>query len=486
MSRAFFRLSCRDAAPRVAARIAAHLAPRISVPFVTRYRPHSTNASGACFIPSSARAALSRLTAALPAALATLALACAGAVTPGVAQAAAGDPIHLALLEGMSGPFANGGAAIERNLRYAIEALNARGGVKLADGAHPFELDVLDTKGVADQALAQLRAAEDAHVRFILQGNSSAVAAALEAAVDKHNAREPDERLLFLNYSAVDPALTDENCSFWHFRFDAHAGMRMNALTDVIEGEKTVRKIYLIDQDYSFGHQVSTLARTMLAKKRPDITIVGDEFHPAGKVTDFTPYISKIRASGADAVITGNYGNDLTLLVKAAHDGGLNTRFYTFYANSLGAAAAIGDAGVGRVQAVAEWHQNVGGAGSDAFYAAYRARWPKPADDWPVLRVTVMIDMLAQAIEKAGGTDAVAVAKALENLRFDPGTDFHPSWMRADDHQLIQPLYVMEMAHQGAQGVPHDAEGSGYGFRTVKALPADKTTLPTTCRMERP
>jgi branched-chain amino acid transport system substrate-binding protein len=459
MSRALFRRGCRGT--------------------VLRLDTHSANASGTRFIPSW----ISRR---VPDLAAIVVLTLGTALSVGVAHADAPQPIHLALLEGMSGPFANGGAAIERNLRYAIDALNARGGVKLPDGSHPFVLDVLDTQGVADQALAQLRAAEDSHARFVLQGNSSAVAAALESAIDKHNAREPDDRLLFLNYSAVDPALTNENCSFWHFRFDAHAGMRMNALTDVIEGEKTVKKIYLIDQDYSFGHEVSTLARSMLTKKRPDITIVGDEFHPVGKVTDFTPYISKIRDSGADAVITGNYGNDLTLLVKAAHDGGLKTRFYTFYANSLGAAAAIGDAGVGRVQAVAEWHQNVDGAGSEAFYTGYRARWPKPADDWPVLRVTVMVDMLGQAIEKAGSTDAVAVAKALENLRFDPGTDFHPSWMRPDDHQLIQPLYVMEMAHQGAPGVAHDAEGSGYGFKTVKALPADKTALPTTCKMERP
>jgi branched-chain amino acid transport system substrate-binding protein len=44
----------------------------------------------------------------------------------------------------------------------------------------------------------------------------------------------------------------------------------------------------------------------------------------------------------------------------------------------------------------------------------------------------------------------------------------------------------MEMAKQGAQGVPHDAEGSGYGFKTVKAITADKTALPTTCKMVRP
>ncbi|NYH19070.1 ABC-type branched-subunit amino acid transport system substrate-binding protein [Paraburkholderia bryophila] len=250
-----------------------------------------------------------------------------------------GAPIQLALIEGMSGPFANAGAAVERNLRFGVEQVNAQGGVKLADGAHPFELVVLDSKGSAEEALTQVRAAADRHIGYIMQGNSSAVAAALIGAIDKQNSREPANRELFLNYSADDPALTNANCSFWHFRFDAHAGMRMDALADVIQRDKAVKKVYLLNQDYSFGHDVSSLARSTLAAKRPDIAVVGDEFHPIGRVKDFAPYIAKIRASGADAVITGNWGNDLTLLVKAAREQGLDTKFYTFYGNSLGAPA---------------------------------------------------------------------------------------------------------------------------------------------------
>ncbi|RZF28177.1 branched-chain amino acid ABC transporter substrate-binding protein [Paraburkholderia sp. UYCP14C] len=395
-----------------------------------------------------------------------------------------GTPIQLALIEGMSGPFANAGAAVERNLRFGVEQVNAHGGVKLADGAHPFELIVLDSKGSTEEALTQLRAAADRHIGYILQGNSSAVAAALIGAIDKQNSREPDNRELFLNYSADDPALTNSDCSFWHFRFDAHAGMRMAALADVIEHDKAVKKVYLLNQDYSFGHDVSSLARSTLAAKRPDVAVVGDEFHPIGRVKDFAPYIAKIRASGADAVITGNWGNDLTLLVKAAREQGLDTKFYTFYGNSLGAPAALGDAGVGHVIAVAEWHPNVGGAASDAWYAAFRARFPAAQDDYPVLRMPLMIETLAAAMNRAGSADPTAVAKALEGIRFDNG--FHASWMRADDHQLIQPLYVMQMDKAGTPGVHFDNEGSGYGFRTVLALPAERTVLPSVCRMRRP
>ncbi|KIG04699.1 branched-chain amino acid ABC transporter substrate-binding protein [Caballeronia concitans] len=402
-------------------------------------------------------------------------------------QASAADlpPIKLAMIEGMSGPFANAGAAVERNLRFGVERVNAKGGVRLADGMHPLQLVVLDGKGSSEASLVQLRAAIDDKIGFVMQGNSSAVAAALVAAIDKQNAREPDHRVLFLNYSADDPALTNDACSFWHFRFDAHAGMRMDALADALARDRAVKKVYLLNQDYSFGHDVSREARRALQEKRPDVAITGDEFHPIGRVKDFAPYIAKIRASGADAVITGNWGNDLTLLVKAAREQGLDTKFYTFYGNSLGAPAALGDAGVKRVIAVADWHPNAGGAASDAYYRAFRARFPAASDDYLVLRMPLMIDMLATAMTRAGSADPLLVARALEGMRFD-GYGFHPSTMRASDHQLIQPLYVMEMDKAGAPGVQFDNEGSGYGFRTLLAVPADATAPATTCKMARP
>ncbi|MEM5274011.1 branched-chain amino acid ABC transporter substrate-binding protein [Cupriavidus taiwanensis] len=406
-----------------------------------------------------------------------------GLLLAAAAGASAQEPIRLGMIDGLSGPFANAGEAVARNLRLAIERINARGGVKTAEGARPLELVTFDSKGNVDESLIQLRALTDKRIPFVLQGNSSAVAGALVLAINRHNARQPDARVLFLNYSAVDPSLTNENCSFWHFRFDASADMRMQALTEVIRQDQAVRRVYLIDQDYSFGHQVARSAREMLAARRPDIQIVGDEFHPIGKIKDFAPYIAKIKASGADAVITGNWGNDLTLMVKAAREGGLRAKFYTFYGNGLGAPAAMGDAGVGRVLAVAEWHPNVGGAASDAFYQEFRARYPEPRDDYVHLRMQMMVEMLARAITQAGSTDAVKVARALEHMRYV--NDFHEATVRADDHQVLQPLYVSVMERQGG-AVRFDNEGSGYGFRTVRKLKAAQTTLPTTCRMERP
>jgi branched-chain amino acid transport system substrate-binding protein len=396
---------------------------------------------------------------------------------------AALPPIRIAMIEGMSGPFANAGEAVQRNVQLAIEVVNARGGVRLKDGRHLLALSVFDNKQTIDESLIALRQVTDRHIPFVLQGNSSAVAAGLIDALNKHNQRSPENRLLFLNYAAVDPVLTNEICSFWHFRFDANADMRMQALTDVIEGDTRASKVYLIGQDYSFGHQVASAARSQLAAKRPDIRIVGDEFHPIGKIKDFAPYAAKIRASGADTVITGNWGNDLTLLVKAARESGLNLKFYTFYGNSLGAPAAIGEAGVRRVRAVAEWHPNVGGVASDAFYQSFRQRFPEPQDDYVHLRMRVMIEMLASAIERAGSTEAASVASALEGARFSNG--FHEATMRASDHQLIQPLTVSVMQKQGADGVRFDNEGSGYGFKTERYLPSAATAQPSSCTMTR-
>ena len=412
---------------------------------------------------------------------ALVAPACAADAAPGL------PPIRIAMIEGMSGPFANAGAAVERNLRFGVERVNANGGVTLPDGKHPLQLVVLDGKGSSEASLVQLRAAIDQNIGFVMQGNSSAVAAALIDAINKQNARDPEHRVVFLNYSADDPALTNADCSFWHFRFDAHAGMRMNALADVIRQDQSVKKVYLFNQDYSFGHDVSHEAQRALKERRPDIAVVADEFIPAGRVKDFAPYIAKIRASGADAVITGNWGNDLTLLVKAAREQGLDTHFYTFYGNSLGAPAALGDAGVKHVVAVADWHPNAGGAASDAYYEAFRTRFPAPADDYLFLRMPLMIEMLAQAMEKAHSADPTAVARALEGMKLDKG--FQATEMRAADHQLIQPLYVIEMdkaGSSGVSGVRFDNEGSGFGFRTLLKIPAAQTAMPTTCQMKRP
>ena len=395
------------------------------------------------------------------------------------------EPIRLVMIEAFSGPFANTGEAVARNLLFAVERINARGGVKLAGGTRPLQLETFDSKGQVEEALTMFRRATDARIPFVLQGNSSAVAAALIDAVNKHNERAPKERALFLNYSAVDPALTNERCSPWHFRFDAHVEMRMAALVEALASDVAVSKVYLLNQDYSFGQQVAANARAMLAASARSVMIVGDELHPVGKVRDFAPYVAKIKDSGADTVVTGNWGNDLTLLVRAAREAGLAVSFYTFYGNGLGTPATIGDAGVARVHAVAEWHPNALPLSMERVYQDFRQRFPDSRNDFFQARTIVMIEMLVRAIEAAGTDEPLAVASALSGMKFG-ATDGNPLGnvtMRAADHQLIGPLIVSVMEKRGSPGVRYDVEGSGYGFRSRLVVSPAQNERPTRCVM---
>ncbi|MDO8458313.1 MAG: branched-chain amino acid ABC transporter substrate-binding protein [Burkholderiaceae bacterium] len=428
--------------------------------------------------------ALSHVSAALSrvVACAGLALTVSAGLFSGNALAQAA-PIKVAMIEGLSGPFGNTGEAVFRNLLWATERVNARGGLKL-------ELKRYDSKGQSEEALSMLRSAIDDGAQVIMQGNSSATAAALIDAINKHNEREPAKRVIFLNYSAVDPILTNEKCSFWHFRFDAHADMRMTALMDVLKDDKAVKSIYIIGQDYSFGHAVAKEAKRQLSLLRPDMAVVGDELHPMGRVKDFLPYAAKIKASGAQAVLTGNFGNDLMLLVKAAKEVGFEGKFYTFYGNALGAPAAVGEAGIGKVVAVADWLPNVPTAASEAFYKSFKARFPNPADDYVHMRMQLMVEALAQSIEKAaasnkaGAIDLIAVANQLATAKVTFAGQ--TGAMRAADHQFQQPLIVGLMDKLGAPGVKFDVEGSGYGFRVIKQISAKAAEQPTSCKMTLP
>lgn len=414
-----------------------------------------------------------------------LGLLAVAACLPGMAAAqSAAPPVRIAMIESLSGPFGNTGEAVFRNLVWATERVNARGGVKLPAGAQPLLIERYDSKGQNEEALAALRSAIDDGIRVIAQGNSSATAAVLIDAINKHNEREPAKRVLFLNYSAVEPALTNEKCSFWHFRFDAHADMRMAALMDVLKDDKALKSIYLIGQDYSFGQSVLREARKQLGQQRPDVQIVGDELHPMARVKDFLPYAVKIKQSGAQAVLTGNFGNDLTLLVKAAKEVGFDGKFYTFYGNALGVPGVLAEAGVGKVIAVADWFPNTPGVESERFYQAFRQRYPKPQDDYVHMRMQLMVEALVQSMEKAGSLEAAAVARQLEKASVN--VSGLAGAMRAGDHQFQQPLRVAVMDRQGAPGVKFDVEGSGFGFRVIKTISQARAEQPHSCQMNRP
>lgn len=388
-------------------------------------------------------------------------------------------PLRIAVIDTLSGPFAKEGDAMVRHLRFVADRVNAQGGVL----GRALEIVPFDNKGSPQETLIILRDVVGQGIRYVAQGNGSHVAGALIEAIDKHNARDPEAAVLFLNYSALNPELTNALCSFWHFRFDANTEMRLDALTDHMAGQGGVRKVFLINQDYAHGHQVSGMTRQMLASKAPDIEVVGDVLHPIGKVRDFSPYIARIRSSGADAVVTGNWGSDLSLLVRAGAEAGVDVEYYTFYAGGFGVPTAMGAAGNDKVFQVTEWHPDVPDEESTpdvAQLARDFAVYTRQRIPWYFHRTHTLIGMLVEAMERAKTTQPLAVAKALEGLRHS--TAYGPARMRAEDHQLLQPLFISRFSADAL----HEAENSGHGWVTVKRIPAERTALPSTCAMPRP
>ncbi len=390
--------------------------------------------------------------------------------------ASADDTIKLGYIEALSGPFASGGDENLKLFGFVLDKINAQGGAL----GKKFELVPFDDKLQPAEALIALKTITDQNMPFVMQCTGSNVGAALIDGVAKHNARNPDNRILYLNCGALATELTNEKCDFWQFRFIGNVEMRAVARIKALP--KSVTKVYLLNPDYLFGQSVQHDTRKWLEKLRPDIQIVGDELMPFGKVQDFSSYVAKIRASGAQSVITGNYNRDLNLLIKAAVDDGLPVRFDAYLAQVLGGATAIGSAGENRLSTVTEFDSNVpvelNKPEAEAFIAGWRA---KHDTDFPAINLVTMFNMLATAINKAGSTDALKVAQALEGMKATDMVGF-PVEMRAEDHQLLMPYYAVTFT----KNVKYDSEKTGFGWKTDFIASTQDLTLPTTCKMKRP
>ena len=391
-----------------------------------------------------------------------------------VACPAAAD-VKVAFIDPLSGGAASTGILAQKTHQFYIDAINAAGGLN----GEKLELLSFDNKVNPQESLIQLKRALDDGARYVVQGNGSSVALAITDAVQKHNERNPGKEVVYLNYAAVDPALTNEKCSFWHFRFDADADMKMAAMTDVMARDAKIQKVYLINQDYSFGKAVAAAASKMLAAKRPDIKVVGDELHPLQKVNDFSPYVAKIKAAGTDTVITGNWSNDMVLLIKAGKDAGLKVTWETYYGGSPGTVTAVGEAGVDTLKQVSEWHRNATPE-LDASVVAFSKRFPGKENEYSYWRAKTMWEMFAAAAKNAKSNDPVKVARAMEGMKM--ATSLGEVEMRADNHQILQPLYVSTLS----KNVKYDSEDTGLGWKTDAKVEGKATALPTTCRMERP
>jgi branched-chain amino acid transport system substrate-binding protein len=401
---------------------------------------------------------------------ASVALVCAQG-----AFAQSGETVKLVRIDPLTGLLGPVGVNQDKSYKFFAEKFSGAGnpaGVK-------FEFTTIDNKLSPTESLNALKAAIDQGARYIIQGNGSSVALALSDAVTKYNERNPGKEVIYLNDSAVDPDLTNSKCSFWHFRFDADTSMKMEAMSSFMKDQKDIQKVYILGQNYSHGVQVAKYAKETLARKRPDIQIVGEDLHPLAQVRDFAPYIAKIKASGADTVITGNWGSDLSLLIKAANENGYTGKFFTYYAGVNGTPTALGTNGAGRVYQIAYNHYNMGGQ-MDKWMTEFKAKYN---DDFYTGSVIRIYQTLGAAMAKAKSTDPVKVAQAMEGLKF---TSFNGEVeMRKTDHQLQQPLY-MSVWQKADKKYPYSPENTGMTLAPVKEFANYVSSTPTSCQMKRP
>ena len=387
----------------------------------------------------------------------------------------AGQVVKMVRIDAQTGLLGPVGVSQLKGYQFFADKFSGAGnpaGVK-------FEVTGMDNKLSPTESLNALKAAIDQGVRYIIQGNGSSVALALSDAISKHNERNPGKEVIFLNDSAVDPDLTNSKCSYWHFRFDADTSMKMEAMSSFITDQKDIKKVYILGQNYSHGVQVAKYAKETLARKRPDIQIVGEDLHPLAQTRDFAPYIAKIKAAGADTVITGNWGSDLSLLVKAANEGGFNGKFFTYYAGVTGTPTALGNNGAGRVYQIAYNHYNMGGQ-MDKWMNEFNAKYK---DDFYTGSTIRIFETLGAAMAKAKSTDPVKVAAALEGIRvqsFNGEVE-----IRKADHQLQQPLYMTVWQKAGGK-YPYSPENTGMTLVPLKEYPNYISSTPTSCQMKRP
>ncbi len=406
-------------------------------------------------------------------ALKSLALSALIAVS-GAALAQKGETVRIAFMDPLSGPFANVGQNQLKSWQFAAERLS---GAKNPAGVK-FEVVGFDNKGSPQESLNTLRAAIDQGFRYVTQGNGSGAGLAILDAVSKHNERNPGKELIYLNYAAVDPAMTNERCDYWHFRLDADTSMKMEALTSFMKDQPKIKSVYLINQNYSHGQQVARYFKEGINRKRPDVKIAGEDLHPLGQVKDFAPYVAKIKQSGADALVTGNWGQDLTLLVKALNDAGLKIPMYTYYAQVTGTPTALAAGGEGEVYVVAYGHANHTGE-IGQMSADFKKKFN---DDYYTYATYNGINLLGAAIAKAKSTSPWPVAKAMENLSVKSFAG--EVTMRTTDHQLQQPMFITKW--QKAKKGEYSVENTGYTFVPVKQMDPYVSSTPTSCQMKRP
>ncbi|MBF95722.1 MAG: hypothetical protein CFH34_00743 [Alphaproteobacteria bacterium MarineAlpha9_Bin4] len=391
-------------------------------------------------------------------------------------------PIKIAAIEPLSGPYAAVGKDIIDTVTYSASVINKNGGIN----GRMIEIVPMDNAMKAEKTTELLRKAIDDGIRFITQGGGSSHALNIIKQLEKYNSRNPGKEVLFLNNSAVTTSFTNEDCTFFHFRFDSNVDMKVAGLVSHMSKDNSVKKVYLFNQNYVYGQTFRKTATRMLEKNAPRIKIVGDELiQPFGKVQDFNPYITKIKLSGADTVLTGNWGPDAYRFVNALKDSGLKVKLFGIYISQPAGMAAMGkNLLFNDVVVVKEF--NPTNSNAPSWYKEFEkghieaTGWTPDAD-----RMRFMFEMFKSAIEKSNSFEPKDIAYALEGME-GKSIDGGKVVMRADDHQIHFDMQALLLSEKQEQSILYRNQDFDMSYVNVGNIPMEDITLDTSCEMKRP
>lgn len=396
-----------------------------------------------------------------------------------VAGAASAAPLKIALVETLSGPQASTGLMFRAAARYAIDQINAAGGWN----GEPLALAEYDNQGGPAGASDKLKSAIADGAQIVFQGSSSAVSGQITEDVRKYNLRNPGKEIIFLNLGGEAMELTGAKCSFYQFKFATNAQIRVKALVSAMKPLNALgTRVYSFNQNYSWGEDMQTAIDQYASLG--GYQVIDKTLHDVNKIQDFSPYVAKIAASKADTVITGNWSNDLLLLMKASKSSGLKVRFATVFLDQPGNIGNAGEAALGSYVAH-PFNAEAAGAASEQLANDFKAKqghMPVFIEPQAIFGVQMLGVALKNTKPKDGKLDANTLALALEKATLT--TPLGEISMRASDHQALLPMVVSVVSKDAKFKV----DGTDMGFKPVKTFSAEQAATPAqeSCKMQRP
>jgi branched-chain amino acid transport system substrate-binding protein len=400
-----------------------------------------------------------------------------GGCISSTAQAADPQTLKIAVLEALSGPQQMISTLIVNAVRYTVQAETSKPDYK----GPKIELKEYDTQNLSNLVSDRLREAIDDGARVIVQGNSSALAAQISQAVGRHAKRNPDKAVVYLDVVGAAMELTGSKCEFYHFRTSPDVGSVVKALLlGMKQAGKLGTRVYAINQNYSFGQDINNAVKEHA--KALGYEVVGETLHELQKVQDFAPYVAAIASKSPSAVITGNWGNDLLLFLKASREAGQTYNLGAFQLDAPGTLAAAGPSAEGGFAI------NTFNAELDKDSTALAEDYKSKIGSYPVMvapKTVKGIQFFFEALKSLkGDNDITALDLALAMEKTTMHTSIGDISIRKKDHQMITPVVVSQVS----KDAKYKADGTDMGFKPVKVIPGPEaiSAFQDSCKMERP